>query len=277
MSSGLAKFRVFAAAVGLSLFPSAGMGKAQDAAGKFRIDKDKRIYAGIRDDARIQSEAENTDEYLSYGEVLQFANQFPAADLEAHARRDVSFKDLMGPYRADYKLDLILLEGRLHRLKQVPATPALEAAGVRAIYEGWLYPRGETDPVCLWLTEAPADLTPSQHYDSPPTVRFAGYVFKVMRYESEEADPADPKRGKVRRAPLLIGKSVTVIGGAFTPGAEWQGSFVPAFLTGLGVLSVIGFGLAWWYRRGDRAVRAAVADRTRSNPFAGDDVSGRVS
>jgi hypothetical protein len=73
----------------------------------------------------------------------------------------------------------------------------------------------------------------------------------------------------MRRAPLLIGKSVTVVPTSVrSPGADWHGTFVPALLIGLGGLSAIGFGLAWWYRRGDRAVRAVLAGRAQQNPFA---------
>ena len=73
----------------------------------------------------------------------------------------------------------------------------------------------------------------------------------------------------MRRAPLLIGKSVTVVeAAAFFPGSDWQGTFLPVLLTGLGVLSAVGFGLAWWFRRGDRAVRTTIAGRVQQNPFA---------
>ena len=127
-----------------------------DLATKFQIDKDRRIFDGIKDDEHVLGEAENNDEFLAYNEVFQFAHQFGAADLEANARKDVSYRDLMGRTRADYKLDLILLEGRLWRVKRLKATPPLEAAGIPAIYEGWLFPNGETDPVCITFSELPA-------------------------------------------------------------------------------------------------------------------------
>jgi hypothetical protein len=66
----------------------------------------------------------------------------------------------------------------------------------------------------------------------------------------------------------LIGKSVTVLSTqAFVPGSDWQGTFLPAMLAGIGGVTAVGLGLAWWFRRGDKAVRATVAGRTQQNPF----------
>jgi hypothetical protein len=239
---------------------------AVDPAAKYRIDKDRLIFAGIKDDERVQSEAENNDEFLSYNEVFTFAQQFSAAELEAHARRDVSPKDLMSLGRDEFKLDLILLEGTLLRLTRREATSTLAAAGIPTVYEGWLNPKESNNPVCIWFSESPVGVAPALKLDPAPTVRFAGYAFKLIRYVSEDPDP----RGRIRRAPLLIGRSITIIPTPVrSPGADWHGTFVPALLIGLGGLSAIGFGLAWWYRRGDRAVRAVLAGRTQQNPFAG--------
>jgi hypothetical protein len=241
---------------------------AVDPAAKFRIDKDRLIFAGIKDDERVQSEAENNDEFLSYNEVFTFAHQFSAAELEANARRDVSYRDLMSRTRDEFKLDLVFLEGRLLRVLRREPTPTLAAAGFSAFYEGWLVPKDETEPVCIVFSELPPEITPAKDLVPQPWVQFAGYVFKVMRYEAQP-DFTDPGRGKMRRAPLLIGQSVTVIPTPVrSPGADWHGTFVPALLIGLGGLSAIGFGLAWWYRRGDRAVRAVLAGRAQQNPFA---------
>jgi hypothetical protein len=241
---------------------------AVDPAAKYRIDKDRLIFAGIKDDERVQSEAENNDEFLSYNEVFLFAHQFRAEDLEANARRDVSFKDLMSRTRDEFKLDLVYLEGRLARVLRREPTPTLAAAGISAVYEGWLVPKDDADPVCIVFSELPPEITPAKELVPQPRVQFAGYVFKVIRYEAQ-SDFSDPGRGKMRRAPLLIGKSVTVIPTPVrSPGADWHGTFVPALLIGVGGLSAIGFGLAWWYRRGDRAVRAVLAGRAQQNPFA---------
>ncbi|HEY2784496.1 MAG TPA: hypothetical protein VGJ05_05920 [Fimbriiglobus sp.] len=257
-----------AAVLACALF--VGSTRADDPAAKFRIDKNKRIYDGIKDDARLQTERENLDEFLSYNEVVEFANQFSAANLEAHARRDVSYQDLMSRSRADYKLDLIRFEGKLWRVKRFTATAPLEDAGISTLYEGWLYLNGNVDPVCILFSELPEGITPALQLDPPPHVRFAGYSFKVMRYESEDKDNGTSARGKIRRAPLLIGKSVTVVPvPVFIPGSDWQGTFVPVLLSGLGALSAVGIGLAWWFRRGDRTARAKLAQRTQQNPFAG--------
>jgi hypothetical protein len=242
--------------------------QAADPAAKFQIDKDRLIFAGIKDDERVLSESENNDEFLSFNEVFATAHQFSASELEAHARRDVSYRDLMSKTRDEFKLDLVYLEGRLVRVLRREPTPTLAAAGISAFYEGWLVPKDEAEPVCIVFSELPPEITPAKELVPPPRVQFAGYVFKVMRYEAQP-DFTDPDRGKMRRAPLLIGKSVTVVPTPVrSPGADWHGTFVPALLIGLGGLSAIGFGLAWWYRRGDRAVRAVLAGRAQQNPFA---------
>jgi hypothetical protein len=248
---------------------AAAFGQAGDPpASRFQIDKDRRMYSGIRDDERIMSESENPDEFDSYNEVFSIAHSFVAADLEAHARRDVGYRDLMGSGRSEFRLDLILVEGRLIRLVKRDATPTLASLGIPVVYEGWVFPDRSSDPICCLFDELPDGLTPALKLEPAPTVRFAGYSFKVVRYESLDPDAGNPARGKMRRAPLLIGKSVTVVAnGISTPASDWTGTFVPGLLAGIAGVTAAGLGLAWWFRRGDRAARAAIAGRAQQNPF----------
>ena len=56
------------------------------------------------------------------------------------------------------------------------------------MYEAWIIPNGETqgNPICFVLCDLPAGLEPRKTMDVPVSV--AGYSFKLLRYESGEAD-----------------------------------------------------------------------------------------
>ena len=125
--------------------------------------------------------------------------------------------------------------------------------------------------MCVLTTELPPGLEPQADLragmDRP--VAFAGYSFKLFHYESREAHPADPTRNQVRAAPVLMGRSITPL--PEPPGARdrWLTIFLPAALIGTGGLALVIVGLTWYYRRGDRAVRAVVEARRDQNPFEG--------
>ena len=102
------------------------------------IDKDRVIFDRIEDGYPIRSESQNPDEYAAYNYVLTFARQFSVTDLEAGARRDVTFRDLIKPVRKDFKLDLVYFEGQLKRLRSIGATRQLKEAGIDTLYEVWI-------------------------------------------------------------------------------------------------------------------------------------------
>jgi hypothetical protein len=236
---------------------------------KYTIDKDRQIFSGIDDDRPIRSEGENPDEYLAYNEVVLFASQFPHIELEAHARQDVMYKDLMSRFRSDFKLELVQVEGRLGRLRKVEPNKQLAAAGVKTLYEGWVFPKGYSDPLCVLISELPDGLKPELAYSPTPHVKFSGYYFKVLQYERTERDTNNPSRGKLGRAPFLIGKSLTVLPDPpFSPGEIWHNTFMPVLFIALGTLAVVGFGLAWWFRKGDRGVKQLIHTRAEQNPFS---------
>jgi hypothetical protein len=228
-----------------------------------------RLFKFIRDDAPVIRNAPGDadwPELAAQNRVLIHASRFGAEELERHATADVKFADLFEPVRAAFKLRNVRMEGRLISLRKADPSPELRAAGIDAVYEGWLVPANEPrgNPVCLQFTE------PLEGLENPPKdgrvnrwVSFAGYSFKLMRYESAE-QYEDPAKGyKVKRAPLLIGKSPVARRDPDAAVPLRSGALAQAAMVG-GVLLIAGAGgLAWWYRRGDRRSKAAAA----RNPF----------
>jgi hypothetical protein len=226
--------------------------------------------AGPRDVGLAQADRM---EELAYDEVLRHARRVPAAELERHARRDVRFQDLVQKGRLAFKLDLVTFEGRLRLLRRVEPTDILKEGGIADVYEAWVFPRGEANPVCAFVTELPPGLGPQADLSAPPPDRWVsatGYYFKLLRYEARKADARG--RNEVRRAPVLIGRTLRVLADppAADGGLAWRQTFLPAAVAGFGAVAAVLVGLAWWFRRGDRAVRRRLAERAGRNPFAAD-------
>jgi hypothetical protein len=237
----------------------------------YRIDKDRAIFARIEDDAPVASEEKNADEFAAYNDVLTFARQYPAAELESAARRDLGFKDLFHPIRKDYHLELVYFEGRLQRLRSIGPTKPMREAGIETLYEGWMFPKDQPNPICFLCTDLPPGLSPQRDVAKEKMdvrVGFAGYSFKLIRYESAEVQPKSPMQGKIRKAPLLMGRAPTLLANVSEPvGADWHNTFLPVVLGSILTLALCVFGLAMWYRQGDAAVTQALAQRRDENPF----------
>lgn len=186
----------------------------------------------------------------------------------------------MRPVRQDYQFDLIYLEGRLVRLRQVEPEQHLKDAGIEVLYEGWMFPRDGLDPVCVLTTELPPGLeiaTPPKDFVPAKMVRVAGYYFKLFWYESSEPDPNDPSRKRFRKAPLLMAKSFSLIPPPKPASDFWLGEFLPGMLLFLVTITAVLFTLNWYFRRGDRRLAAERTARyERENPFPGDDFTIRT-
>ena len=205
--------------------------QAQDAA-KFRIDKDKAIFTGLKDaktgvvkggiedDRPLASEKQNPDEYQSLTEVMLHASQFSAEDLAQNGRRDLTPDDLTFGTRFQYRLELIRFEGKLTKARRLPPTKSLEEMGFKELFEAWLVPEEESPgyPVCLLLSSWPAELgkLPEIASGQPAGesvtidkwIAFGGYSFKLMTYPGPGADPKTPTGAGWLKAPLLVGKSI---------------------------------------------------------------------
>ena len=236
---------------------------------QLEIRKDLRVFKLIHDEAQIARNVDNWEEVAAWNRVVLHAHRFTTEELEAGARKDVTFADLMLERRGDYKLQLIAIEGRLIRLKRGESNKRMLDAGIPVWYEGWVVPKGEPRglPVCVILTELPPGLEPKPLMNR--WVSFAGYSFKLMIYESGEHQKYDPAKNVWKKAPLLIGRSV-VLRDDEKPAEPsiWTNDFTHAVLLGIGGVVGTALALAWWFRRGDQKARAEInAMREKNNPF----------
>jgi len=245
------------------------------------IDKNLRIFQSIRNNAPIATRAENWEEGAAWNRVLLHARRFSPEELEENARTDLTFFDLYndgkwidkdgrahydGP--RDYQLDLVRFEGRLLSFKKMPPPRKLHDAGVETAYEGWLVPRDEPtgNPICIVFTDPIDGVEASGRVNK--WVSFAGYVFKLLQYESGENDRDDPTRHKWKRAPLLLGRATLVrTDPEAASSVSWANFVIGAALGGILLLGTT-IGLSWWFRRGDREARREIEETRIRNPFA---------
>jgi hypothetical protein len=202
----------------------------------------------------------NPDEILAYNYFVLRARQVPAELMAKHARPELTFSLLFGPDRSKYRGEIAHVEGRLKRLIWIGPTTGLEREGVKDLYEAWIFREGHYDypPICVLVSDPPPGLTPAEDIRDV-TVSFDGYFFKRFRY-----DAADKK---ARLAPLVIGhtmklKAPVVNAGDTATFSAFSKYFVP-FGIALALLMVGAIvAISRYFRRGDRAIRARLRDRT---------------
>src|SRR5581483_3820079 len=101
---------------------------------------------------------------------------------------------------------VVRIEGRLRRVWRFDPMRMEEQAGVKNIYEAWLYndKYGEPNPACLICTTLPEGIQVSEDVKGEVPVAFVGYFFKRYRYKAADAR----KPTEFRDVPLLIGHIV---------------------------------------------------------------------
>jgi hypothetical protein len=236
-----------------------------------KLDKNLRIFRMIRDDAPMATAHTSREEAAAWNRVLLHARQFSVEDLEAAARRDVEFHNLFKDVRRDYKLDLVYFEGTLIRLAKMEPSARMREAGVNTAYEGWLVPKDEPrgNPVCVVFTDLPDDVPlPEKPTAINKWVSFAGYSFKLMRYESAERSKKVEGEFQWKAAPLLLGRGVlTKPDPRRDSPVTWGGGFVPGAVAVIGGMVSVALLLTWVFRRGDKKARREI-EANRQNPFA---------
>ena len=240
--------------------------KEADPADKYRLDTSRFMFSQVEPDSRIRSEDRNPDEYRAYNYVLMHADSFPTSELLEHARRDVTFRDLLSEHREEFQFQLIRFEGRLKRMKKIQATAELKDAGIEFLYEAWVFPRLGTEPICIVVSEPPAGLEPESIYQPSKLVTIAGYYFKALRYDSEERVDGEPGKNVVRRAPLLLGHSFEVQ--PEPKGVDSSVDLKVIFAIIAGILVVV-LAYIWWVKRGDREIKNELRAQLDPNPFDG--------
>jgi len=275
LAVALVGFGTIAIVKGQPQTPSTVPSKANEPVGianaKLQFDKDRLLIKvfldNLKDPSPLKGPADDPEEYSAYNELVLHAHKFAAEDLQSAARRDVSYGDLFAKTRRDYRFELIQFTGRLKRLRKIEANEYLKENGVKELYEAWVIPNNDNNPMCLVLTEKPEGIEPNLEYNPSYPVTATGYFFKLFEYQSKE--PSEKNKGGflTRRAPLLMGKTLVV-----RPiedndgGGPWREAFLPALLTFLGLFTVFALGVTWYFRRGDRR-SIKILESKKATPF----------
>jgi hypothetical protein len=211
------------------------------------------LLLNIKDGKPVpQTPDKDVEEVWGLTEILALAAKTPEKALEESAEKNkylATFAHLLRDPQK-YRGKVLLVKGRLGRLREFPAPEYLKARGIQVVYEGWIFLQRRL-PWWVLFTELPPDIKVGEQLNYPVT--FAGYFFKKIRYHTEtEGD---------RFAPLLIGRTIHREGKTGSPGMP--STFSTGFVVGL--TSLIGgtiflvVALSWWFRRGDRRLHRRLA------------------
>jgi len=239
-----------------------------------RLDKDFPEFAALKDDAPFalagtvivdaRRQALAIQEERAYEYVVAFAKKQPPERMAKYSVKDVPIENLYRAIRTDYLRELIHVEGYLSLVQTLKPTPGLESLDkIDQLYEAWIIPRGSTKLVCLVISELPEGVQPGENQSKK--VAFDAYYFKLWHYETRGAkDAKDPDKKQWERAPLFIGKTFVVRGTTdadttYTPG------MLMGVVGGLVVLVLAGAGMAYWFRKGDKAARAEARNKIESS------------
>jgi hypothetical protein len=221
-----------------------------------RLDCPRDWLEHIEDDVPVQSVQSSPDEYNAYNYFVLHARKVPPEMLAKNARRELTFRVLFQKDRGKYRGEIVHVEGKLLYLKWIGSNSALEAAGVKDLWEAWIFEDGADDnPTCVLLTELPEGIKPADRiHDTRASVD--GYFFKRLKYEAHDA---------TRLAPLVIGRTLTARAAPppTGPASEYEsllGDLLPVGIVSVVSLTVILVALSWWFRRGDKHVRTKLGE-----------------
>jgi hypothetical protein len=193
--------------------------------------------------------------------MLIYANRTaPEALDRAALRRDDMWAQIFTTPKK-YRGEVVHLEGKLRKLRQFEAHSMAVQGGALQYYEGYMEVGAtQDDPLFIQITELPPGLKTGDNLDVP--VGISGYFYKVFRYQG-----VDTKRtGKDRKAPLVIGRTVTLLGPAPAAAPEdtanapdWSIWLGPLFFGVIGLTVALLFSLGYWFRSGDRRVHGRLS------------------
>lgn len=213
---------------------------------------DEGFLSYVKDNDELPKVSSGTGEVLAFSDAVNHASKTSTRGFHAAARPEVTFAHLVRNPKK-HRGEVVLLRGTLARVRQFDALTMLRDSELKELYEGWIFYEGYGNkaPFCVIFTELPRGVKVAEEMDVP--VEFAGYFFKMYRYQP--AEKIGTREGRV--APLLIGRSPVLFGGPLeetqepTPGAA---RLLPILLITLGVVSLAVFVMGYLYRRNDRAV-----------------------
>jgi hypothetical protein len=195
-----------------------------------------------------------------YNDAVLNAHEYSSAAFAHSARQDVTYAHLWNEPKK-YRGEVVHVEGRLKRVRRYDPSLMLRQAGVRDLYEGWIFADADgANPMCIVFTDLPEGIRVAEDMDL--RVAFDGYFFKKYRYKAVDSGPH-----QAREAPLLVGHAPVLLRGAVASDStpNWATSLL-VVLFGLVVLTlVLAFGLYWWFQRSDSQVRNRIKDATQKD------------
>ncbi|OAI39749.1 hypothetical protein AYO40_05510 [Planctomycetaceae bacterium SCGC AG-212-D15] len=203
-----------------------------------------------------------SSEALAHANVLAIAHKQSQEAIFKGARRDVTRAHMMNQCEK-YRGEVVHVEGTLARIRRFDPTTFGREAGITDEYEAWVFDSKQygANPICLYVTEVPSEIKEKIERGEAERlllpVKFDGYFFKRYRYKTGERNN---NKDVWRDAPLLIGK--TIVFPPPAPAEEQTEITKGMMMLFLGVLlgtMSLALGVAFFYRRGDQAIRARVA------------------
>jgi hypothetical protein len=238
-----------------------------------RLDQELEFFKYIEDDAPLalrgskihdpKKEMAANLELRAYDYVLAFASKQSKEVLARHSLKKIGFADLYKPIRQDYLRELMHFEGRLSLVTPfVPTTELKDLEKIKKLYECWITPKGQNEYLCVVVSELPPGIEPGE--DLNRWVSFDAYYFKLWHYETRQ------KKGETgkniwRKAPLFLGKSINDLGPINVDAAPYSSSMLTGIVAGIAALAGLVIAIAFWFKRGDRAVKAASVRKIQEN------------
>ena len=208
----------------------------------------------IEDDAPVRKVSENRDEYYAYNYFVMHARKFAPELLAKNARKEITFRRMFEDGRSQYRGQIVHVQGRLKRLNWIGSNKYLEDAGIKNLYEAWIFDAAYfSNPTCVVLSELPPGVEPGEDIRNV-WVSCDAYFFKRYLYESAEINEKT-KRPVKRLAPLAIGRTVAVMETPISDAerlSDLWSYFVPLLIASAFGMVALAFLVHRWFARGDR-------------------------
>jgi hypothetical protein len=213
----------------------------------------------VVDGTRAATGRTNAAELVAYCETVLAASKTSARAFANSARETagLTYEELL-THPERYRGKVVHVEGPLGRLRRFEAPAYLQARGISHLYEGWVLNRARPRrPWCLIFTDLPDGIRVGEQVDYQVT--FDGYFFKKYKYRAGDTDFYAPQvLGRTLAQPVRVRGSGA---GAFST------VFVITLTALVGGIIFLVVGLSWWFRRGDRSVRARLAGAVSAPGF----------
>lgn len=229
---------------------------------RVRLDKDLDYFQYIEDDGPLPNRANKlpdpkkdmaaSKELKAYEYILAKANKEDQALLAKFAIKNVPYPNLFKDIRQEYLRELIHIEGRLSLILPMKSTDDLRNFDkIDNLYEAWIYPKGQSNPLCLVVSELPPGVEPGENQNL--NVSFDGYFFKLFHYESRKDKPNSDGKKQWMKAPLFLGKTFTNYG---PPVVEpvYNDYMLMTLLIAVGGLTLLIIALGFWLKKGGQYV-----------------------